>query len=342
MNLNRRDFLTALAVAAGYPMAKIVGGAIGDRLADVECYSTKSRGAAGQTDPKTIDNIVNQEPSSAIQPNQQTEKVEDGWYIQYSFNKDISNYQKNKDFLNSNNYSNVHRLDEKTGTRTLIGRFSSWDDAVQEADRLSDFVKDINEVGIINIDKGIATWRDTVRLSPNKPPQPHKIKTMPQWINVLVEQETELYNKTARTALSPNQMLGIMERENPEYDPNKPSYKVKKVRNNNSKTKAARPYILVYRTDKQGNKIPSGAYGLTMVTKEAMKEVGLDPKKILDPRMNIRAGIRYFGKWLDEFGNESQALIAYNSGPSRARKPFNKLPMETREYVTAVAQNYHR
>ena len=290
--------------------------------------------------PNSLEGIVKHEPPKKYEVIP-TNQLRDGWYIQYSFNSDTANYDKNKQFLEDNGYRNVQIVNEKTGARTLIGRFSTERDAVQQADDLEEIARkaDLEQVGIIEARNGKAYWKEIVKF---QTPNPDKPKKIPKGMFALLEEEVNLYNTVFKNQVSLDSMQKLMHRENPKCDPNAKSYKVRRVPNRNPKTNKTRPYILVYKTDNRGNKIPSGAYGLTMVTKAAMKEVGLDPSRIFDPRMNLRAGIRYFGKWLKKFGNETQALIAYNGGPSRAKNPFNKLPMETREYVIAASGNYHR
>lgn len=47
---------------------------------------------------------------------------------------------------------------------------------------------------------------------------------------------------------------------------------------------------------------------------------GVTEEGLTEPALNIRLGCNYLRKLLDEFGNESVALAAYNAGPGRARQ----------------------
>ncbi len=43
----------------------------------------------------------------------------------------------------------------------------------------------------------------------------------------------------------------------------------------------------------------------------------LPSANVHDPLVNVRAGIRYFGRMLERFGDPELALVAYNAGPNR-------------------------
>lgn len=47
---------------------------------------------------------------------------------------------------------------------------------------------------------------------------------------------------------------------------------------------------------------------------------GITEDQLTEPALNIRLGCNYLRKLLDEFGNESVALAAYNAGPGRVRQ----------------------
>lgn len=47
---------------------------------------------------------------------------------------------------------------------------------------------------------------------------------------------------------------------------------------------------------------------------------GVTEQDLTDTALNIRLGCKYLKKLLDEFGNESVALAAYNAGPGRVRQ----------------------
>lgn len=80
------------------------------------------------------------------------------------------------------------------------------------------------------------------------------------------------------------------------------------------------------------------AVGRTQLLESTAKEMGLDP---YDPEQNLRGGMRYLKKQLEKYGNEEQALSAYNSGPGntdKAIKKGHKISQyeETRDYVAKI------
>jgi len=53
----------------------------------------------------------------------------------------------------------------------------------------------------------------------------------------------------------------------------------------------------------------------------ALKKYGITKDKLYDPWINIRLGCDYYSHLLNQFDNErDRALVAYNSGPTNARK----------------------
>lgn len=90
----------------------------------------------------------------------------------------------------------------------------------------------------------------------------------------------------------------------------------------------------------------AGAKGLMQITPITAKHLGL-PKDadLFDPETNIMAGAAYIAELLGRFGNEEDALRAYNAGPTRIRRWLNKggdpkkLPSETAAYPTKVKTN---
>jgi hypothetical protein len=94
-----------------------------------------------------------------------------------------------------------------------------------------------------------------------------------------------------------------------------------------------------------------GARGLMQLMPATARDLGVDAK---DPKQNVEGGSRYLQQQLNEFGNESLALAAYNWGPNNIKramakvraegkrptwaniKAYVKVPKETREYVDKV------
>lgn len=94
-----------------------------------------------------------------------------------------------------------------------------------------------------------------------------------------------------------------------------------------------------------------GARGLMQIMPATARDLGIDAN---DPQQNVEGGSRYLAQQLNEFGNESLALAAYNWGPANIKramakvraegkrptwnniKAYVKVPKETREYVDKV------
>jgi hypothetical protein len=87
------------------------------------------------------------------------------------------------------------------------------------------------------------------------------------------------------------------------------------------------------------NKTGERAQGLTQLLPSTAKGLGVDPS---DPAQNVDGGIRYYSQLLQQFGNQADALAAYNWGPANVqawiangRNP-GKLPAETKKYVQII------
>jgi hypothetical protein len=124
-------------------------------------------------------------------------------------------------------------------------------------------------------------------------------------------------------------------------------YKVKRVRNpdwaKNARfrisNRGVKEFLHLKMHDKRGREIPA-AYGLCGLTPKTAKDVGIDSRKIMDSRQNIRGGIRYFGKLLQIYeGEKIKAIAAYNAGPSRVTYKLPKIE-QTREYVKRILSAY--
>ena len=88
---------------------------------------------------------------------------------------------------------------------------------------------------------------------------------------------------------------------------------------------------------------PKGAIGPMQVMPSNARGLGIEPKDLLDPDKNIRAGVAILKENLDRFGNPSAALVGYNFDQRAARRfaetgDIGSLPQETRLYLEKVGQ----
>ena len=83
-----------------------------------------------------------------------------------------------------------------------------------------------------------------------------------------------------------------------------------------------------------------GAVGLMQVMPATGRGEGID--NLLDPRLNLEAGVRHLKKLLKFFNDDEYlALAAYNCGQEAMKKFNNKPPFtETRDYVRRVMSYY--
>jgi soluble lytic murein transglycosylase-like protein len=84
-----------------------------------------------------------------------------------------------------------------------------------------------------------------------------------------------------------------------------------------------------------------GAVGLMQVLPSTARAEGVHD--LLDPRMNLEAGVRHLKKLLQSFNDDEKlALAAYNCGQEAMRKFNNEVPPfpETRNYVNRVMSYY--
>lgn len=95
---------------------------------------------------------------------------------------------------------------------------------------------------------------------------------------------------------------------------------------------------------------PKGAIGLMQLMPGTARRYGVDTdrhgpleRKLTDPRINIRAGVRYLRDLINMFPGELElALAAYNAGEGAVMRAGNRIPnyKETQNYVKNVMALY--
>jgi len=118
---------------------------------------------------------------------------------------------------------------------------------------------------------------------------------------------------------------------------------INKIRNYDSLiTKAAKENnleqnllrALVY-VESGGNRLAIShkkAMGLTQLTYPTAKEMNV--RNVFDPEQNLMGGAKYLSIQIKAFGNQRDALAAYNAGPDRVNS--KNLPAETKNYIDRV------
>jgi len=109
-----------------------------------------------------------------------------------------------------------------------------------------------------------------------------------------------------------------------------------------SKTYAVEPGLIraVIRAEsnfKNESTSPKGAMGLMQIMPETAKDLGI--RDAYDPQQNIMGGTRYLKSLLDRYrGDVPTALAAYNWGMGNVERRPDKLPRETRVYISRIQQ----
>lgn len=77
----------------------------------------------------------------------------------------------------------------------------------------------------------------------------------------------------------------------------------------------------------------AGAVGIAQIMPETAAGWHVDPN---DPKASLEAAARHMAQYVKQYGNERDALIAYNAGPGRVGK---SLPAETQKYLQIIMGN---
>ncbi|MET0518087.1 MAG: lytic transglycosylase domain-containing protein [Burkholderiaceae bacterium] len=95
---------------------------------------------------------------------------------------------------------------------------------------------------------------------------------------------------------------------------------------------------------KQGAVSPRGALGLMQITPQAGARYAdtSEPRRLLEPRLNVQTGARMLADLIKRFGRIDAALAAWNAGEGAVRRAGGKMPPidETQAHVHLVLELY--
>lgn len=87
----------------------------------------------------------------------------------------------------------------------------------------------------------------------------------------------------------------------------------------------------------QSARSKGGHIGVFQLSYNTAKTMGFDPYKLDE---NIKAGITYYKNLYTKFGSTELALAAYNSGPYAVSRNNNKIPSNSRYFVSKIMTDY--
>jgi soluble lytic murein transglycosylase len=94
---------------------------------------------------------------------------------------------------------------------------------------------------------------------------------------------------------------------------------------------------------------PKGARGLLQVKPSHAKYIAhnlgikwLGAKTLDEPEKNIRIGVHFFSKLMDDYDNVNMALHAYNIGPTRLRAILSENSKPNKTFSTHVLREYSK
>lgn len=88
----------------------------------------------------------------------------------------------------------------------------------------------------------------------------------------------------------------------------------------------------------QKTKGPGGHIGVFQLSPATAKTLGVNPYKLDE---NIKGGVVYYKKMYDMFGSHELAIAAYNSGPFAVKRCNNKIPDNSKKFVTKIMRDYN-
>lgn len=117
---------------------------------------------------------------------------------------------------------------------------------------------------------------------------------------------------------------------------------VKKTIVKHAKTMGVDPAIVlsIAKTESgfnQNARSKNGHIGVFQLSYNTAKTMGFDPYKLDE---NVKAGITYYKDMYKKFGSTELALAAYNSGPYAVTRNNNKIPSNSRYFVSKIMTDY--